>query len=221
MRQHALALAAVVSLCAGSAFAQSTGVAVGAQLGTPGVGASVQMKASESLVLRGDLDWMRFGYDRDYSGVEYDSKLKSFTGGAFADFHPGGGPLMVSAGAYYGTRKLDLDARPTGTVDIGGQSFTPAQIGEITGEARMSKLQPFLGLGYDNTFSGTGGWGFRAVAGVAFSKDPSVDLIASGGTLATDPNFQARLAQEEADVRDDARRLRYFPVVQVGITRQF
>lgn len=221
MRSQTLALAAALSLCAGTTLAQTSGGAVGANVGTPGLGASVQMKASDSLVLRGDLDWMRFGYDRDYSGVEYDGKLKSFTGGAFADFHPGGGPLLVTAGAYYGRRKLQLEARPTGNVDIGGQTFTPGQIGEINGQARMSRLQPFLGLGYDNTFSGDGGWGFRAVAGVAFSKRPQVDLTATGGTLSSDSNFQARLRQEEADVRHDARKFRYFPVVQVGITRQF
>ena len=78
-----------------------------------------------------------------------------------------------------------------------------------------------LGLGFDNTYVGDRGWGFRALAGVAFSKRPDVNLTASGGTLSNDPSFQARLRAEEAEARDDAKDFKYFPVVQVGLTRRF
>ncbi|MET0273904.1 MAG: hypothetical protein ABW360_13035 [Phenylobacterium sp.] len=220
LRLKTFALAtAFAALPLSGALAQTSPVAVGAQIGTPGVGGEAQLKLNDSFVVRGDVDYLSFKHDEDWSGVEYDGKVKAKTGGAFADWHPGGGSFLVSAGAYFGQRKVDFSGQPSGPVDIGGQTFTAAQVGRINGRAKLSKAQPFAGVGWDNTFGG-GAWGFRALAGVAFSKEPSVSLT-SDGTLAADPAFQARLRQEEADIADDAKNFKYYPVLQVGLTRRF
>jgi hypothetical protein len=216
-----LAAALALILAPVPALAQSSSLAAGVNLGTPGVGAELQLQLSDSLVLRGDVDWLSYSRDEGYSGVDYDGKLKSTTAGLFADWHPGGGAFLISAGAYFGERNLDLTATPTGNVTIGGQTFTPAQVGRIDGRAEMSSFQPFLGIGFDNTFSREGPWGFRALAGVAFSGEPDVNLTASGGTFSNDPTFQARLQQEEAEVREDVEAFRYYPVLQIGLTRRF
>lgn len=220
MRILTLAALAALTLPA-AAMAQSSPVAVGGNLGTPGVGLSAQVLATDSVILRGDLDWMKWGYDRDYDGVNYDGTFKALTGGVFADWHPGAGAFFVSGGAYLGDRKLNLDATPAAATDIGGTVYTPAQIGRIKGSAKLSKFQPFAGLGIDNTWVGDRTWGFRALAGVAFSKKPDVNLTATGGLLASDPTFLARLQQEEDNVADDAKKVRYFPVLQIGFTRRF
>jgi hypothetical protein len=221
LRQLTLPLAAALMALPLAAQAQSSGVAAGVNLGTPGIGAEAQLQLSEQWVVRGGVDWLRLGRDDDYGGVDYDAKLKGTTAGLFADFHPGGGPFLISGGAYLGERKLELDATPTQTVDIGGATFTPAQIGRIEGDAETAKVQPFLGLGYDNTFQGDRGWGFRALAGVSYSKKPDVNLTATGGTLSNTPEFVARLEAEEEDLREDADGFRWFPVLQVGFTRRF
>lgn len=190
-------------------------------LGTPGAGVQVSAKLNEMVVLRGAVDGLSFSRDEDYSDVNYDGKLKVFTGGLFADVHPGGGAFFVSGGAYFGKRKIELDARPTADVEIGDETFTPAQVGRLNGEAKLSDFQPFLGLGFDNTFTGDRTWGFRALAGVAFSKKPKVELTAIGGSLAGSPILAAELEREEADLREDAKDFRYYPAVQVGVTRRF
>lgn len=218
MKTYFTALAAVGAMVSTPAFAQ---MAVGANIGTPGVGVQASAKVSDMVVLRGAVDGAGISHDEDYSDIAYDGKAKLFTGGLFADLHPGGGAFFVSGGAYVGKRKITLRAQPTAAVEIGGQTFTPAQVGRLDGEAKLSNFQPFAGLGFDNTFVGERGWGFRALAGVAFSKRPDVSLTASGGTLSNDPNFQARLRAEEAEARDDAKDFKYFPVVQVGLTRRF
>jgi hypothetical protein len=215
------AAAALVALPATGALAQSGSFALGANLGTPGVGVEAQFRVSDSLVVRGGADWLSYSRDETYSGVEYDGKLKAATAGLFADWHLGGSAFLVSAGAYLGDRKVELDAQPAGPVNIGGATFTPAQVGRIDGKAKMSKAQPFVGLGFDNTFTSEGAWGFRALAGVSLSKAPDVSLRASGGTLSNDPTFQARLRQEEADLQDDADDFKYYPIVQIGVTRRF
>jgi hypothetical protein len=219
MKFSAMALAVACAAAATGASAQT--MAFGANVGTPGVGVQISGKVNDTIVIRGALDGLSLSHDEDYSDVAYDGEAKLFTGGLFADIHPGGSAFFVSGGAYVGKRKINLRAQPTASVDIGGQTFTPAEVGRLDGEAKLSNLQPFFGLGFDNTFVGDRGWGFRALLGVAFSKRPKVDLTASGGTLSNDPTFQARLAAEEADVRDDAKDFKYFPVVQIGLTRRF
>lgn len=219
MKFSSLALAAAISAAASGAAAQT--FAVGVNAGTPGVGVQVSTQVSEMLVLRGAVDGLSLSRDEDYSDIEYDGKAKLFTGGIFADLHPGGGAFFVSGGAYVGKRKINLRAQPTAAVEIGDQTYTPAQVGRLDGEAKLSNVQPFVGLGFDNTFTGDRGWGFRALAGVSFSKSPDVELTATGGALSSDPAFQAQLRAEEAEARDDAKDFKYFPVVQIGLTRRF
>lgn len=219
MKLQFTAVAAAAALFALPAGAQN--MAVGVNLGTPGVGVQASAKVSDLLVLRGAIDGLSVSRDEDYSDIDYDGKAKLMTGGVFADLHPGGGAFFISGGAYVGKRKINLRAQPTAPVEIGGATFTPAQVGRLDGEAELSNFQPFLGLGLDNTYVGERGWGFRALAGVAFSKRPTVNLTASGGTLSTDAAFQARLRAEEAEARDDAKDFRYFPVLQLGLTRRF
>jgi hypothetical protein len=220
MKTSFAALAAAICAAAAVPAAAQT-VAAGVNVGTPGVGVQLAAKVSDLIVLRGALDGIAISHDEDYSDVAYNGKAKLFTGGLFADLHPGGSAFFVSGGAYVGKRKINLRGQPTAAVDIGGQIFTPAQVGRIDGEAKLSDVQPFVGLGFDNTFVGERGWGFRALAGVSFSKSPDVNLTASGGTLSNDATFQARLRAEEADARHDAKDFKYFPVVQVGLTRRF
>lgn len=215
------AVAALACAAATGAVAQTSPVAVGVNLGTTGIGLEAQFSVSDSLVVRSSADGLSFNRDETYSDIDYDGKLRSRTAGLFADWHPGGSAFLLSAGAYVGERKVRLDAQPSGPVEIGGATFTPAQVGRIEGQAKMSDVQPFVGVGFDNTFTGDGAWGFRALAGVAFSKSPEVTLRATGGTFSNDPVFLARLRQEEQDLQDDADDFKYYPVVQIGVTRRF
>jgi hypothetical protein len=219
MKTRLVSFAIACAVAASPATAQT--LAVGVNAGTPGIGVQASAKVNDLVVIRGAVDGLSISRDEDYSDIAYDGKAKLLTGGLFADLHPGGGAFFVSGGAYVGKRKINLRAQPTAAVDIGGQTYTPAQVGRLDGEAKLSNFQPFLGLGFDNTFVGERGWGFRALAGVAFSKRPDVELTASGGTLSSDPTFQSRLRVEEAEARDDAKDFKYFPVVQIGLTRRF
>jgi len=215
-----IAKLALLSLLAAPAATAQT-MAVGVNAGTPGLGAQISAKINDRLVLRGAVDGMSLSRDEDYSDISYKGDAKLFTGGVFADLHPTGGALFVSGGAYAGQRKIKLQAQPTTSVDIGAQTYTPAQVGRLDGEAKLSGLQPFVGVGFDNTFTGDRAWGMRAMLGVSFSQEPKLKLNASGGTLSTDPTFLANLRQEEAQARDDAKDFKYFPIVQVGLTRRF
>jgi hypothetical protein len=220
-----LGLAALAaSLLLGAALpaaAQTSPFAVGANIGTPGVGAEIQFQVAPSLVIRGDADWLSFHRNDTWSDVPYRGRLKSTTAGVFADWHPGQSSFVVSGGGYFGKRRIRLRSRNTGDVVVGGLTFTPEQIGQIEGRAKLSDAEPFVGVGWDNTFTGGHAWGFRALAGVSFSSSPKVRLSSVGGTFSNDPVVLAALQREEEDVRHDARHWKYYPVLQLGVTRRF
>ena len=216
-------LAAATLLHAGSAMAQSSepGVAVGATAGTSGVGLDVQVKLGPIFTLRGSLDRLSWGADQRYDGIDYNGDLTFDTVGGFIDMHPLANGFLISGGAYVGDRNIALAATPTGPVEIGGQTWTPGQVGTLNGAIKLSGVAPFVGLGWDDTFYRSGRWGFRAVAGVAWSDAPEVVLTSTGGSLSNDPTFQARLRDESQAITDEAEGYGLFPIIQVGLNYKF
>lgn len=227
----AAAAACAVSACtlvASPALAQTYGrpaaepaIAVGGQVGTTGAGIEAQFSLGPIFVLRGGVDTLGFDLDETYDGVDYSGRFDFDTVGAFVDLHPLANGFFVSGGAYVGQRKIGLNATPTGPVEIGGQTFTPAQVGVLSGEIKLKDVAPFAGLGFDNTFTRSSRWGFRALAGVAWSDTPEVGLNSTGGTLSNDANFRARLADEARSIQSDAEDYGFYPVIQLGLNYKF
>lgn len=224
LRQILAASAVVCAISASPALAQSSGepaIAIGGQVGTTGAGLEVQFSVGPMFVLRGAVDTLGFDVDETLDDIDYSGRLDFDTVGAFVDLHPLANGFFISGGAYVGQRRITLDATPTGPVNIGGQSFTPAQVGTLSGEVRLKDVAPFVGLGFDNTFTRTSRWGFRALAGVAWSEEPQVDLDATGGTLSNDPTFRARLEDERASIQSDVEDYGFYPVLQLGLNYKF
>lgn len=215
--------AAALLLSAGSAMAQSSepGVAVGATAGSSGVGLDAQVRIGPIFTLRGSLDRLTHSADESYDGIDYDADLAFDTVGGFIDMHPLANGLLISGGAYFGDRKVDLAATPTEPVEIGGQTYAPGQIGALNGAIELSGVAPFVGIGWDDTFYRRGRWGFRAIAGVAWSDRPEVVLSSTGGSLSDDPAFQARLRDESERITDESEGYGLFPVIQVGLNYKF
>lgn len=214
---------AALAMAAQPAAAQETGRVGGALLaGSNGLGAELKVAVTPNVVLRGSVEGFGLSRDVTYEDIDYNGKLKLFTGGAFLDLHPSSGSgFFLSGGAYVGKRKVSIDARPTVNVEIGDQTYTPAQVGALAGSVEMSNLTPFAGLGWDSTFTSTSNWSFKVLAGVAFSGSPDVALASTGGTLSSNAAFQAELTKERSRISDDAKSFKYYPILTLGISRRF
>lgn len=218
------AAAACACALATPAFAQTDSrpaVAVGVTAGTTGVGAEAQFALGPIFVLRAAVDTLGYDLDERYDDIDYSGRFDFDTLGAFVDLHPLANGFFVSGGAYMGQRNIGLNATPTAPVNIGGQTFTPAQVGVLSGEIKLQDVAPFAGIGFDNTFTRRSRWGFRALAGVAWSDKPEVGLDSTGGTLSNDPAFRARLADERASIQSDVEDYGYYPIVQLGLNYKF
>lgn len=215
----------LLAVSAGAAEAQSrhprSPITAALNTGTTGVGAEVQLSLGPVFVVRGGIDTLGYDFDQSYSDVDYSGRFDFDTVSGFVDLHPFLNGLLISGGAYVGNRTINLNGQPTAPVNIGGATFTPAEVGTLSGRIKLSDTAPFVGIGYDDSFYREGTWGFRGLVGVAWSQEPEVGLSSSGGTLSNDPIFRARLEQEAREIQEDARDKALFPVVQLGVTARF
>jgi len=211
------ALAAGSAAVAGAAQAQ---VAIGGGIGTTGASVEAQVKVAPGLSLRGGYNYFEYEADDTYDDIAYQGDLDLTTVGAFLDWHPFGNSFFLSGGAFIGEKGLALSATPTANVEIGSQTFTPAQVGTLNMAADLEETAPFVGLGWDTTFENPG-IGFRFLAGAMFTGSPQVDLTSTGGSLSSDANFQTQLAAEEQALQNDIDDYEIYPVVQAGLTFSF
>jgi hypothetical protein len=212
--KRTMTLAALAIGSAGAAHAQ---LAVGGSIGTTGGSLEAQMQLTPIVQVRGGYNYLQYGVDDTFDDIAYDGDLDLSTFGAFVDVRPFANSFIVSAGAFFGGKTLDLSATPTTNVEVGNQTFTPAQVGSLTGAADLEDVAPFVGLGWDTTFQGSG-MGFKFIAGAMFTGSPDVALTSSGGSLSNDANFQNQLAIEEQNLQDAIDDFKVYPVVQLGLT---
>jgi hypothetical protein len=218
--KRTMTLAALMAAGAAATGAAQAQVAVGGSIGTTGASVEATVKVLPGLNIRGGYNYFQYEADDTYDDIAYEGDLDLNTLGAFVDWHPFGNSFMITGGAYLGEKSLDLLATPTQNVQIGSQTFTPAQVGTLSMQADLEDTAPFVGIGWDNTFENPG-IGFKFIAGAMFTGSPQVDLAASGGTLSNDANFQTQLAQEEANLQEDISDYEIYPVVQAGLTFSF
>lgn len=189
--------------------------------GTTGLGAEAQLSLGAVFTVRAGMDTLGYSFDERYGDIDYSGRFDFDTVSGFVDVHPFLNGFLVSGGVYVGERTIDLNGRPSAPVEIGGATFTPAQVGTLSGRIKLSDAAPFVGVGYDDSFFREGRWGFRGMVGVAWSQEPQVGLSSEGGSLSKDPIFRARLEEEARQIQEDAEDKTFFPVVQLGVTARF
>lgn len=219
-RTITLAALAFGAGAAGAGAAQAQ-VAVGIGIGTTGGIAEAQVELTPNIQLRGGYNYFQYGADDSYDQIQYNGDLDLSTVGAFIDWRPFGGSFIITGGAYFGEKQLALVAGSQSTYQIGNQTYTAAQVGMLRGTADLEDTAPFVGLGWDTTFQGSGNIGFKLIAGAMFTGSPDVELTSTGGSLSNDPNFQTQLQTEEQNLEDDVDKFKVYPVVQAGLTLRF
>jgi hypothetical protein len=207
----------------GAAHAQ---LAVGAGIGTGGISAEAQYEVTPWLQLRGGYNFFELDADdEEYDGVSYDGTLDLASFGGFLDLHPFSNSFVVSIGAigFSSDQFLDASATPTQNVEIGDQTFTPAQIGTLGLTASFEEsVAPYLGVGWDSTLQGDNkGIGVKLLLGAVFAGSPRIDMTSTGGSLSGNATFQQELAEEEQNVQQDLDEYEILPHLQFGLTFAF
>lgn len=221
MVKTALTISTVFVLFLGTAAAQPR-IAADLGAGTTGISANLQLGLNNYIALRSSYNYLSWTLeDEEYDDISYDADLDFSTLGTFVDLHPFGNGWTISAGALFGEKSLSLDATPTTNVEIGSATFTPAEVGILTGSVDLEDTAPYVGFGFDNLLTNDARIGVAVRLGLMMTGNPTVELDASGGTLSNDPIFQTQLAEEEENLQSDIDQFELFPVVSFAIGMKF
>lgn len=222
MRLGNLAMCACVSfwLCSASAHAQSAPhiptLAVEVTAGTFGVGPEVTYRVNRNIGLRAGASFLKASRGIQSDGVQYQGDLKLGSWGAMVDLYPMSGHFRMSAGfrVNKGTR-LNMTATPAGPTTIGNTTYTPAQIGNLSGTVRVSDIAPVLTIGWAGGLTKGVKLGFDA--GAMLSGSPKMRDISASNSAITAADINA----QKDKINRELGKIAVYPVVQASLGYAF
>jgi len=209
---------AALTLCTCSIASADFGV--GLKAGTLGVGVEGRWSFLPWLDVRVGAN--RYDYDDDGSqaGINYDATFALDTFYATGNLRVPLSPFRLTAGAFDNRNEFLLGSRDTGgaNFNIGGASFSPADVGTVNAVASFDDVSPYLGIGYDVEIFGK--VGFNLDFGVLWQGAPTVSMQADG--LAADQQvFLDALELERLELEDELNDFKAWPVVSLGFVYNF
>lgn len=208
----ALGLALPASAAEGS-------LALGVSGGTLGLGPEISYRFNEHVGLRASGGFYDYDHSDELDDIDYDTTLKLDSYGAMVDWYVFGGGFRISAGGRINNNVIDLSGTPTTNVEIGTVTYTPAQVGALTGQVTTKSFAPTLTLGYGGKLAK--GFTFGIEVGVMQQGSPRLNNLSASGSLASDPAFLTQLAIEEQNAEDDAHDFKLWPIIQLGLIYRF
>ncbi|MCX8006169.1 MAG: hypothetical protein N2688_14655 [Burkholderiaceae bacterium] len=198
--------------------------AVAVRGGTTGFGAELGYGVNDYLALRASYGAGSLGYETTESDIRYDFTLKPRLALLTADVHPFGGWFRISVGyGNHGTR-LNGRALPTGgTIEIDDQVFNATDVGSVDASVSFKRASPYLGIGWGAAARGGAGFYFTSDFGVVFSRASGsvTGTCAAGVPPATCTQLQQALQNESQSFRQEVERVKYYPVITVGVGYRF
>ena len=216
MRASRAILYSLVLVCTSAAAEDH---AIGAKLGFLGVGVEYSYRLSDRITIRGGINGSDYSFNETESGIYYDFSLDFDSLSVGVDFHPTSGAFRLSGGLLQNDTVLrGIGISSGGTIDIGDDTYTGAEIGTLSGSIGFDSTAPYVGIGWDWLREKKVGMTFEM--GLVDQGPPQVSLTATG-PITSDPGFQADLAAEEAELRDSVDDLDLYPYASFGVVVRF
>lgn len=188
--------------------------ALGAKVGTTGLGLEATWRATDSVNLRAGYYAFDYSTDLDEEGIEYDGDLRLRNAAFFADWHPFRGSFRLSAGGVQSGNEFRGSA--DGDLDVGDNTYAAV----VDAKVGWSGFAPYLGLGFGNAVGG-GRLSFSFDLGVMFTGSPDVRLDGTVNDPALENAFRQDLERERANLADELKDAKYYPVVSLGLAWRF
>ena len=202
-----------------AAFASKIdGVDVEVKVGTLGAGLNVNYAINRKFTVGLGLNKFSRSTSDNADNIDYDVNLDLQTLALLGNYHPFAGTFHLTAGLMHNGNELKMKAKPTSSYDIGGSTYTAAEVGTLEATVDFKSMVPYLGLGWGKS-SGRG-FGVTFDIGILFQGSPNVSFT-SNGSLANDPTFKANLKQEEANAENDIKGFTKYPVISLGLNYRF
>ncbi|NYI01379.1 hypothetical protein [Cupriavidus plantarum] len=217
---HFLSAAAAITLAMALGSPGAHAHEIYAGIGTEGVGAGFAYALDDRFNARAEINGFALSRSFTAGDLSYDARATLLHGGLYADWFPAPqtAPFRFVIGALIGDDHVNATATSTnGTYNING--VVVAANGEtVTARARYPTVRPYLGIGFGHTPNGKPGFGMYFDAGVTYGR-PRVSLNVPDSIAAQ--VGQANIDAERQELQDKANRLRFYPIVKIGVTYRF
>ncbi|MEM1264281.1 MAG: hypothetical protein AAGH76_17915 [Pseudomonadota bacterium] len=207
-----------LSLAVATVVAQAEGQ-FGIKASTLGLGVEGVYHLSDRWSLRAGAQSYNYAFDDEFDGVAYDGDLELESLTLLADYRPWRRRFRLTGGAVVNNNRLIGVADPNATYTVGNTTYSQAQVGVLAADVEFKAVAPYLGIGYDLALGGD--WQLSFDLGAAFQGEPVPTITSTGGLLSGSVAFQADLAREEDNFRDDASDYDIYPVIAIGLSLAF
>ncbi len=191
---------------------------VGLKAGTLGFGAEITWRPIRWLDVRAGGNFFNYDDAGSQAGVNYDATLELQTIYLTGNFRFPLSPFRVTAGAFSNGNELRLVSQEMSSFNIGGQTYSSADVGILESRTSFDSVSPYLGAGFDFRLMNRLGLSFDF--GVLWQGEPVVTLT-SDGALATNETFLAQLEVERQELADELKDAKAYPVVSIGFNFNF
>jgi len=202
---------------AGTAVADDT-LWFGAKAGTLGIGLEATWRPLPWFDLRAGANRYDYKDSGSQAGINYDATLGLDTYYATFNFRFPLSPMRVTAGAFVNNNELLMTSQDSPSFDVGGITYTSADVGTLTSVTSFEKSAPYVGVGFD--FELFNKLGLNMDFGVLWQGSPAVSLV-SDGLLANDPVFVAALETERQQLENEVSDYKAWPVISIGLNFSF
>ena len=211
--------AAVLALAATGLLPQAQAGEVYANVGLPGIGLGYAHPIDSRFTVRAD--FMTLG-SRSKStteeGIRYDGRYKLQRLAVLGDWFPFGGSFRLTGGLSSNQYKVTLDATgENGSLTIGDRTYTTTAADGLKVEVKFPSVTPYLGIGWGH--QSASGWRFGADIGALVGRAKVNATVR--GALASEPDIQANLDKELAELRDGAGKVRAIPQISFTVGYSF
>lgn len=190
---------------------------VGIKAGTYGLGADFGVTLNDYVSFRVSFQRLEVSVDESVDDVDYDGDFTLGGEGVYADIYPFGGQFRITGGLFSNRNEVGLEGTPTGSIDIGDNTYTPSQVGTLSGTVTFDSTAPYVGVGWGNTSRGKKRLRFVVDLGILFQGSGQVeDYAASGGGV-----LQSDLDKEAADIEDEIGDVDFWPILNFGLAFRF
>lgn len=210
--------AALLALSLATTAAADSNLGVGLKAGTTGIGLEATWRPLPYIDVRFGANSYEHDDDGARAGIDYDATLDLESYYATGNFRFPLSPFRVSAGLYSNGNELNMASVDSLTYEVGGQTYTSAEVGTLRSKTSFGSTAPYLGFGYD--FSLFGKVGLNLDVGVLWQGSADVTLTADGA-IADDPQFQAALEAERQELENDLKDYKAWPVATLGFVFNF
>jgi hypothetical protein len=205
--------AAVMAAISAPVFA---GVGVDVHVSTLGYGAGVAFPVTDTVEARVGFNQYTKSINTTSSNLNYTGDLKLSSFGLLADWHLFNGVTHLTAGLMGNNNKLNLVAvaAPGSSYTINGKPYNSADVGTLTTTVEFNKTVPYLGFGWSGQAKNKGLF-FNSDFGIMFQGSPKATVTSTGS------GGSAMTADAQAQLNEDLKNYKYYPVISFGIGYAF